>query len=490
MASRAAGIIALVAVLLAACTRTSPTGATTPSAPGTPGAISWTACNSGFQCGTLAVPLDYAHPDGRKISLALIRKPATDSAQRIGSLLINFGGPGESGVQSLPDFGKSFATLNTRFDLVSWDSRGVGQSAPMHCVDGATEDAYLALDSVLDDPVEKQAAIAADKSFAAACQQSNGDTLPFMDTPSSARDLEQMRIALGDAKLSYLGFSYGTYLGQNYAKLFPTHIRALSLDGVVDPSVPANDSNLAQVVGFEQNLEAFLADCKKRTSCAYGRSGDPGTKLTALMARLDATPMTVGNRQMTRSIAMTGVLQLLYDQSYWPYLDQALSAVDRGDGRVLLYFADAYNGRNADGTYSSLFNGSYASTYCLDWPVPQDVASYDQLAAAFTKASPFFGPWSQYGNLQCAYWPAKPVRATGPINVTGAPPILLVGGTNDPATPYADSLSVNRQIEGSVLLTRQGNGHTSYLSSTCVAAAENAYLIDLKVPAAGTVCPS
>jgi pimeloyl-ACP methyl ester carboxylesterase len=484
------GVIVLVSVLLAACTRTSPQSTTSPGAVPSPSAISWASCTAGFQCATLQVPLDYAHPDAQRIGLALIRKPATSSANRIGSLLVNFGGPGESGVQSLPDFAKSFATLNRSFDLVSWDPRGVGQSSPVQCVDGPAEDAYLALDSVLDDPQEKQAGIQADKDLAAACQQRNAAILPFMDTASSARDLDLMRAALGDPKLTYLGFSYGTFLGQTYAKLFPSHIRALSLDGVVDPSVPANDSNLAQIVGFEQNLEAFLADCRARTSCAYGRSGDPGSKLTALMTQLDTTPLAVGGRQLTRALAMTGVLQALYDQSLWPYLDQALTAVDKGDGRILLFLADTYTGRNADGTYNNLFNGAYISTYCLDWAVPQDVAAYDALGPAYTKASPLFGPWSQYSNLQCAYWPVKATRSTGPIEVTGAPPILLVGGTNDPATPYADSQSVNKQIQGSVLLTRQGNGHTSYLASTCVAAAENSYLIDLTAPAPGTVCPS
>ncbi|MGH7764817.1 MAG: alpha/beta hydrolase [Candidatus Dormibacteraceae bacterium] len=436
----------------------------------------------------MQVPLDYAHPTARTIGLALIRKQATDPASRIGSLVLNFGGPGESGVTGLQDFAPAMADINRRFDLVSWDTRGVGQSSPMHCVNGPTEDSYLALDGVLDDPQEKQAAIQSDKDFAAACGQSDGDILPFMDTPSTARDLDLIRAAVGDDKLTYLGFSYGTYIGQNYAHLFPTHVRALSLDGVVDPSVPANDSNLGQIVGFEKNLEAFLASCTASSTCAYGRSGDPGTKLTALMNRLDGTPMQVGSRQLTRSIAMTGVLSALYDQSSWPYLDQALTAADRGDGTILVFLADSYLGRNADGTYSALFNGAYDSTYCLDWPVPLDVAAYDALGPAYAKASPLFGPWSQYSNLQCAYWPVKPVRQTGPIPVSGTPPILLVGGTNDPATPYADSQSVNRQIDGSVLLTRQGNGHVSYFSSACSLAAENAYLSSLTLPAVGTVC--
>jgi pimeloyl-ACP methyl ester carboxylesterase len=490
--SRAATLIVLVTLLISACTRgTNPIAVASPSTLPTPGAITWTSCGAGLQCGVLQVPLDYAHPTARQIGLHLIRKIATDPANRIGSLLLNFGGPGESGIDTMPGFVPVFKTLNQHFDLVSWDPRGVGQSSPVQCVDGPTEDAYLALDSVLDDPQEKQAAIQSDKDFAVACEQRNGDILPFMDTVSSARDLDEMRAALGDSKLTYLGFSYGTFLGQTYAKLFPSRIRALSLDAVVDPSVPPNDSNLGQVVGFEQNLQAFLADCRARSTCVYGRSGDPGAKIGAMMTRLDTTPLPVGSRMLTRALALTGVLQLLYyDQTTWPYLDQALSAVDRSDGRYLLYWADFYTHRNTDGTYGNLFNGAFAATYCLDWPVPLDVAAYDQLGPAFSKASTLFGPANQYSNLQCAYWPVKPTRTTGPIVVSGAPPILLVGGTNDPATPYAEAQSVNRQIVGSVLVTREGVGHGSYDSSPCSAAAENAYLIDLTLPAEGTICSS
>ena len=492
MTGRVAKVLVLVTIVIAACTRTSPTSSHSPSPVPSPipSSIAWTDCGGGFQCGTLQVPLDYEHPDTRKISLAMARVRAKDQATRIGSLLMNPGGPGESGIEFLRSDVSSLSNLNRRFDLVTWDPRGVAGSTPVTCVDGPQEDAYLAIDSVLDDPQEKQAAIQADKDFAAGCQRRSGALLPFMDSGSTARDMDQIRQAVGDAQLTYLGFSYGTYIGQWYAHLFPTHVRALSLDGVVDPAVSANDSLLGQVVGFEENLKAFLADCRSRTSCGYGRTGDPGAKLNALMARLDATPLNVGSRQLTRSLAMTGLLVTLYDQSLWRYLDQGLTAAENGDGRILLLLADAYNHRNADGTYSNLFNGAFHSTYCLDFPVPSDIAVYDRLGPAFVKASPLFGPWSQYSNLQCAYWPVKPKNQQGPLTVSGAPPILLVGGTNDPATPYAEAQSVNRQIQGSVLLTRQGNGHTSYDSSACAHAAEDAYLINLTLPAAGATCSS
>jgi pimeloyl-ACP methyl ester carboxylesterase len=491
VAGRGARVFALVTVLLGACTFSAPgvKHSPTPSAP-QPGSIAWKDCGGGFQCGTLQVPLDYDHPESRKISLELLRATAKDQANRIGSLLMNPGGPGESGIEFLRGDISSLSNLNRRFDLVAWDPRGVALSTPVTCVDGPQEDAYLALDTVLDDPQEKSTAIQAMKDFAAGCQKRSGDLLPFMDSASTARDMDQIRAAVGDEKLTYLGFSYGTYIGQWYAHLFPSRVRALSLDGVVDATVPANQALLAQVVGFEQNLQSFLADCRSRSSCGYGRSGEPASKLQALMARLDSNPLRVAGRQLTRSLAMTGLLVTLYDQSLWRYLDQALTAAESNDGRILLLLADAYNHRNADGTYANLFNGAFHSAYCLDFPVPADVADYDRLGPTFARASPLFGPWSQYANLQCALWPVKPKNPKGPGTVTGAPPILLVGGTNDPATPYEEAVAVSKQIEGSVLLTRQGNGHTSYDSSPCAHAAEDAYLINLKLPAPGTTCSS
>ena len=488
--SHVARVLVLVTIVLVACTRNAPNASHSPSITPQPGTVTWTDCGGGFKCGTLKVPLDYSNVEGRKISLALIKKSWTGAATHVGSLLVNPGGPGESGIEFLRGDISSLSNLNRHFDLIAWDPRGVAASTPITCVDGPQEDSYLALDTVLDDPQEKSAAIQADKDFAAGCQRRSGDLLPFMDTVSTAKDMDQIRAAVGDAKLTYLGFSYGTFIGQWYAKLFPTHVRALSLDGVLDPTISANDSLLAQVVGFEQNLQAFLTDCRSRSTCTYGRSGDPGAKMTAAMARLDATPLKVGNRDLTRSLAMTGILVTLYDQSTWRYLDQALTSLDAGDGRLLLILADVYNHRNSDGSYSNLFNGAYQATYCLDFPVPSDIAAYDKLGSAFARASSLFGPWSQYSNLQCAYWPVKPNHPEGPLPIRGAPPILLVGGTNDPATPYAEAVAVSHQIDGSVLLTRRGNGHTSYDSSPCAHAAEDAYLIDLTLPAAGTVCAS
>lgn len=484
-------VLVLVMLVAAGCSRISNPVAKSSPTP-SPTKLTWTDCGGGFQCATVQVPLDYANPGSGSIRIAISRKPATDTAHRIGSVLTNPGGPGASGIGFLKGEAAQMTNLNTRFDLIGFDPRGVGQSASVRCLDGPQEDAFNALDPVLDDAQEKQAGITADKNFTAGCKQKSGQLLPFVDTVSAARDMDVIRAALGDQKLTYLGFSYGTFLGENYAHLFPTHIRALALDGVIDPTLSPNDLLYAQLVGFEQNLQSFLSDCRARKAsasapCSYAQAGDPGTKLMDLMQRLDTTPMTVGARSLTRALAVIGVLVTLYDASTWTYLDQALTQADRGNGTFLLRFSDLYLGRNADGTYDNQTDSNVAIN-CIDRPVPSDVAAYDALGPKFASASPLFGPAFQYSNLTCAYWPAKPTGTVGPLPADGAPPILLVGGTGDPATPYSWAQSENRQLTGSVLLTRQGNGHVSYDKSACAKQLIDAYLIGLTLPATGTVC--
>ena len=452
--------------------------------------LAWDFCSGGFQCATLHVPLDYTKPAGRTITLALIRKPAKSRSGRIGSLLLNPGGPGASGLEFLRNASEIFANVNTRFDLVSWDTRGVGESTPVRCLSDEQLDAYFALDTVLDDPAEKDAYVKATKDFVAGCQRNSGFLLPFMDTDNTARDLDRIRAALGDAKLSYVGFSYGTYIGQWYAHLYPKHIRALVMDGVVDSTATGDTGIVRQTAGFDDNLQAFFTWCRATTSCAYGRRGDPAQKLKAAMARLDETPLQVGGRQLTRSLAMVGVALTMYDQSYWTYLDRGMTELDAGDGRLLLYLADFLHERDSGGHYSNLENGGNQGTVCMDFYAPNDIAAYDALGPDLAKASPIFGPFVQYSALQCAFWPARSRSAFERLTIRGAPPILLVGGTNDPATPYAGAQSMTKEIPGSVLLTRNGNGHTSYATSVCARSAEDAYLIDLTLPAPGTVCSS
>jgi pimeloyl-ACP methyl ester carboxylesterase len=414
---------------------------------------------------------------------------ASNTSGRIGSLLMNPGGPGGSGIDFLRrTASRYFKNLNARFDLVSWDPRGVGASTPVTCLDGPQLDRFLALDSVIDDPQEESDFIKANRDFAIACTRKSGDLLPYVDSESTARDMDQIRAAIGDPRLTYLGFSYGTEIGQWYAHLFPTHVRALALDGVVDVAANTRASLLAPLEAFQRNLQAFLADCRSRPACEFGSSGDPGEKLTAAMAKLDATPLAVGNRELTRSLAMDAVLASMYNQNSWPKLQLALGAFDRGDGSGLLAIADSWNERNADGTYTNFANGAFASIRCIDgFRPPTQIGPEDPYGPAIEKASPFFGPWLEWDGIYCEYWPELP-KPYQQLTISGAPPILLIGATNDPATPYVWAQSVSRQISRSVLLTRVGNGHTSYGFSACIDGAEDAYLIDLTLPATGTTC--
>ena len=487
-----AGVLFLVTVVAAACAGNTGLVARGRVAPESvaAGRVDWGDCGDGFECGSVHVPLDYSRPNGRKISLAVIRKRATGMGRHFGSLLMNPGGPGGSGVDFLRSSAADFSSLNTYFDLVSWDPRGVGASSAVTCYSNQQLDRYLALDSVLDDPQEKATYVQAVKDFTASCERRSGDLLPFMNSSNTARDMDAIRQALGDSKLTYLGFSYGTYIAQWYAHLFPTHVRALALDGVVDSTQFSDPLPTGQVDPFQQNLDAFLAACKQDSACAYGRSGDPAAKLKAATDALDARPLKVGDRELTRSLALRGVMASLYDESSWSDLDQALTALEGGDGKPLLDIADGYDGRNSDGSYDNSSNGGFQATACLDEASPPDVAAYDSVGPALAKASPLFGPFIQYGDLECTFWPVKPQHPGQSVTVTGVPPILLVGATDDPATPYSDARSVAQQIPGSVLLTREGNGHTSYSASQCIREAEDAYLVKLTLPAPNTLCRS
>ena len=482
-------VAVLVVLLISACKLPSPSAARTPI-PSAHAELAWADCADGFQCSTLQVPLDYSHAEGRQISLALIRKPVTDSSRRIGSLLMNPGGPGGSGITFLRGFIPHLKNLNSRFDLVSWDPRGVGASTAVTCLDGPHLDAFLALDSVLDDQQEADAFFKANQDFAIGCRHRSGDLLPFMDSESTARDMESIRAALGDSKLTYLGFSYGTFIGQWYAHLFPSHIRAFALDGVVDSAVSGRSAALTQITGFEKDLEAYIADCSMRTTCTLARAGDPRGKLVTLMDHLDRTPVPVGDRHLTRSLAMTAVLATMYNELRWKELDDALTALDGGDGGKMLAIADRFNERSPDGTYGNLVNGAFAATACIENPpAPTEILSPDPVGGQIVRLSPFFGPWEEWHGIYCAFWPELP-RTYRPLTVRGAPPILLIGASNDPATPYVWAKSVSQQIPRSVLLTRVGNGHTSYGFSDCISAAEDAYLTNLALPAQGTTCTS
>ncbi len=450
--------------------------------------LNWNNCQpSGFQCATLKVPIDYTKPGGATLDLALIRLPATNQSQRIGSLLANPGGPGGSAI----DFMKAWAgivpnSIRARFDLVAFDPRGVGLSTPIVCHD--TLQQLIAEDPTPDNDAEWKAGAAATKQFADDCGAKYGSLLSFVGTKNVARDMESIRIALGEDKLTYVGYSYGTAIGAVYADMYPQRVRAFVLDGAVDLSQSFEDSNRTQMVGFERALDAYLADCRQK-QCALTREGDPATVIDTLLAQAEAKPIPAPgeDRPAGPGETLLGIISALYSQSEWPALTRAVQDGLNGDGSVLVELTDQYLRRNRDGSYPNLIEANAAVNY-VDSDCPKDPEAYKVMAGSFAKAAPHFGASAATGSLMCAYWPAKADPLTVP-RAAGAAPIVVISTTNDPATPYEWGVAMSKQLESGKLITHRGDGHTIYLQGdSCVDQAVNAYILNLTVPEAGKSC--
>jgi pimeloyl-ACP methyl ester carboxylesterase len=453
--------------------------------------IVWTDCAGGFQCGTLQVPLDHAKPDGPKIKLAVIRKQATGS-NRIGSLVLNPGGPGGSGLDFAQYAAVSYpAELRKRFDIVGFDPRGVGRSTAVGCLTDNAMDAFTQLDATPDTPDEVKAWTDATRSYGQSCAAKSGDLLAHVGTVDAARDMDLLRGALGDPKLYYLGASYGTFLGATYAELFPRRVGRLVLDGAMDPSQSAVDANRVQGGGFETALNAFLDNCVAGGSCSLGADRARGlARIRDLLAQLDARPLPGdATRKVTESIATTGILSPLYSKDQWPTLRKALEAALRGNGAPLLELNDQYYERGPDGTYSNLMYANMAVN-CLDGPPaagsPQEV---EQQLPAYQQSSPTFGRNLAWAGLSCTSWPVAPTGKPHPIKAEGADPILVVGTTRDPATPYAWAKALAGQLASGTLLTYDGDGHTAFgRGSNCVDRAVVDYLVQGTVPPDAKTC--
>ena len=450
-----------------------------------PAAPAWAACQNGFECATLSPPLDYDHPDGRTAKLALIRLRASGPpTARIGSVFVNPGGPGASAV-AFARAARSFIrpAVLARFDVVAFDPRGTGASSPIVCERGPDLDAYFAVDPTPDDAAERQRLIDVSRRFAEDCAARVGALLGHVDTRTAARDMDYVRAAIGDDKVSYLGYSYGTLLGAMYADLFPARVRAFVLDGAIDPALDVEQINRQQAAGFERSFNAFFADCAAHASCPLQADGDPHTVFDALDARLDTTPLVVGARTVGSGELFLAVVSALYRQSDWASLAAALHAADSaGDGAALLRMADEYTQRQPDGSYGSLLSAN-AAVNCIDRPWSTNVADYDADAESFKAESPEFGAALAYGSLICAFWKVAPVDRQRPLRAAGAAPILVVGTTDDPATPYVWAQSLASELESGRLLTNHAQGHTSLSApNACVTDAVTAYVLNLTVP--------
>jgi pimeloyl-ACP methyl ester carboxylesterase len=502
-------LVALIVSLLAA-----PPAGAAPAAPsGRPAVphLVWSDCGDGFQCATAAAPLDYDHPRGRQIALLLIRLPASDPAQRIGSLFLNPGGPGGSGVQFVRALGKQLYSdeVRARFDLVGFDPRGIIGSTPLRCFD--TFDEALAATAPFPFPVtraEERTWVGFDRKLASACAERGGAIQDHMATADAARDLDLLRQAVGDRKLSYVGYSYGSYLGATYANLFPGKVRSLVVDGVLDPVAWATGrGNQARTVPFttrlrsaegsDATLRAFLTLCDQGgANCAFSQ-GDPHRRFAKLAGRLLRHPVELpdgqgGTVEYTYANLISDTLGALYDPSVWPQLAQLLQQLDilsRPQAAVVAARSlRARLGAFQQEDYENVVEG-FPGVVCTDTLNPRSVSVWPRVAAAADRRNPYFGrPWTWFSSI-CVPWKGHDAdRYLGPFTARTSNPVLVVGNLDDPATPYHGAVTLSRLLPRSRLLTLAGWGHTSLFASSCIDARVNRYLLTSQVPPAGTVC--
>ncbi len=450
----------------------------------------WERCGSNQQCATIEVPLDYTKPTGRTIELRARKVLAKDRGGRIGTLFINPGGPGASGqdfaAQAPMLFGSS---LLRKFDIIGWDPRGVGESTPVKCLDTAQLDAMIAADGSPDTPAEVADVDKQSKTFAAGCKQRSGELLPHVNTKDAARDIDVLRGIVGDSQLYYLGMSYGTYLGATYAELFPKNVGRLVLDGAVDPAISSQAMGMAQAKGFDKALDAFAEDCAQR-SCKLGSSkNEVLAKVDQLIKDSDANPLPGdGQRQVTQALVILGLVYPLYLKEFWPRLEDAVADGLAGNGARLLALADEYTDRKPSG-YSDNANEVQIAVNCSDRPDATSIAQIQAEVPEFKAASPRFGEFLAWSSASCVNWPVKPTDKPHQIKAAGAKPIMVLGTTRDPATPYEWAVGLAHQLESGILVTRDGDGHTAYLSgNACVKNVVESYLVQGNTPAADIKC--
>lgn len=445
-----------------------------------------------FGCGMLRVPLDYGRPRGRTIELAMIRIHTTlNTTTPVRSLLVNPGGPGGSGVQfGLGFYAKLPSAVSRAYDIIAFDPRGVGESSPIRCASDAEKDRLNAAAPDVTTAAGLAEAERESSTFAEECAGRYGADLQYYNTVATARDMDQIRQAVGDDRLNYLGFSYGTELGWTYAHLFPKQVRAFVLDGAVDPAGEDTASFAKQLQGFEDALDQFATHCRTIAGCRPPEN--PRATIAGIAAAARRAPLRTGSaRRLTEGLALTGVLSALYARQTWPALARALIRAERGDGSGLLALADRYNERSPDGTYTNIQDAN-TTISCNDTPRREALtdAQIEATARRWAVRYPTFGRVSAGGLLGCRAW--QPHRT--PVPKPSAPTsteVLVVGNVHDPATPYAGAQHLAEDLGNAELLTWNGEGHTSFLQgSTCIDGYVTAYLTRGTLPPDRTVCPA
>ncbi|MFC7341949.1 alpha/beta hydrolase [Saccharopolyspora griseoalba] len=447
-----------------------------------------------LECTRLEVPLDYSNPQGRTINIGVLRSRAIDQERKIGSLTVNPGGPGASGMSAAASLSQALdqTELGQRFDLVGFDPRGVAASEPaVRCLTGPERDAYR-LDSDADSSPRGVAETEREeRDYARECAQRNGGSLlANIGTRDVVRDLDVLRSALGDRELNYLGYSYGTRIGSEYAEEFPANVRAMVLDGAIDPGQSTVDALVAQGAGFQRAFDDFAAWCAEQDQCALGQ--DPARaveRFQRLTRPLVDDPAPAGDRELSYQDATTAAIQALYAPSMWEHLNSGLAELERGSGRTLLALADSYFGRNPDGTYSNTTD-AFDAIHCVDDQRVRDPREVAQADRRYREAAPFLddGRGVNPARDMCAFWPVPVTGESTQPEVSGVPPVLVVSTTADPATPYRAGVELAKALGGR-LLTYEGTQHTVFLQGVqCVDEAGIDYLVDRELPKRGARC--
>lgn len=453
--------------------------------------ITWASYGtSGLKCARLAVPLDYERQRGPSIELTIVRRPADNPIGAL-PLVLNPGGPGGSSIAFLREAVLLLPNdVLQKFDLIGVDPRGVGQSTPVDCADNL--DPLFDIDLTAKDLNARSTQLDVIERIIKQCKVRSGALLRHLDTQTAARDLDRVRAALQVNQISYLGFSYGTYLGAVYADRFPERLRAAVLDGAVDPKYAVSTVTFDTGTGFNDLLNGALLDCGANPRCPFHGTGDTGGRYDALMTKLQTAPLSVGPRRLGRGLAELGVVTALYSGSDgWGDLMDALAKANAGDGAPLLALSDSYTGRRRDGSYSNETEAHYAIA-CTE---VRSRPSHDDARAkvrAISTSPKRFETVNVMLSIPCAFWPAPPNRnRAGTLRAKGAAPILVVGTEGDPVTPIEDAEALTKALDSGHLLRWQGDGHTAFGRGVdCIDNAVSAYLVNLTVPAEGTSCPA
>lgn len=465
----------------------------------------WTECGEEILCADIFAPLDWSEPEGERITLRLVKHPA-ESGSPLGTLFVNPGGPGASGASYIADYvdGAVAAPVRAQYDVIGWDPRGVGGSSAVVCLDDAGLDDFLygtgdpeadgaflefGSDAWIERGIEDSVA------FGEACLENTGELLGHVDTVSTVRDLDMLRAIVGDERLNYLGYSYGTQIGALYAELFPEQVGRLVLDGAVDPAATLQEVTQVQAVGIEGAMRAYVTDCLARSGCPLSELGagdvDRGMEIIdGLLRRVEAEPIRAADgRMLYDSTLFTAIVTTLYSQSLWPELDTLIDEVARGGAEQAFRLADYYNDR-VDGVYQSNLMEAFAAINCLDYPRVSEL-DFDELrrdAEVLMAVAPIAGRFQSFGDVGCANWPVPAADVARAVTGAGAAPILVIGTTGDPATPYRWAKALAGQLESGVLVTFEGEGHTAYGQSECIDAIVDDYFLSGAVPQGDAVC--